>query len=35
MLFQKKTEATYKAQFFTRYDDMGFVRYFSEEDFPD
>ncbi len=33
MLFQKKIEELYKAQFFTRYDDIGLVKYFTHEDF--
>ncbi len=33
MIFRKKIEDAYKAQLFSRYDDMGIVNYFSFKDF--
>ncbi len=35
MLFEKTIEKKYRAQFHTRYDDVGLAYYFSTEDFPD
>ncbi len=35
MIFHKQIEAAYKSRVFVRYDDIGIVKYFSYEDFPE